>query len=111
MVQNGLPAIAATDITIANSSSVFLISQCVHWNNGGIPGDCDTSQFKIQDIDISNVKGHLTGDTLLSLKCSQRTPCSRIKLDNITVTNRKTGKRPGTVICENVQKPVGFVCQ
>jgi hypothetical protein len=101
---------AITNVTVSRAQGVFEIDQCTHFNNGGVAGDCDTSQFQIRDISISNVRGSITKDHVANLKCSPRAPCPGLRIENINVVNSESGKKAGSYVCRNVINPVGFSC-
>jgi len=94
---------------LSKATAVFLIGQCVHWSSGGIPGNCDTSEFLIQDINISNVTGNVMRNVIADMKCSPKAPCPRISFNNINVIT-PSGTKATRFLCENVIEPIGFSC-
>ncbi|PMD45405.1 glycoside hydrolase family 28 protein [Hyaloscypha variabilis F] len=85
----------------------FSISQCTTFS--GVAGDCNSSEFLIEDILIEDIKGTIDADPIATYQCSAAAPCR-----NITMLDVELLTVNGTVAtgwsCSNLVGAVGFTC-
>jgi len=85
----------------------FSISQCTTFS--GVAGDCNSSEFLIEDILIENIKGTINADPIATYQCSGAAPCQHISMFDVELETVN-----GTVAtgwsCKNLVGAVGFTC-
>jgi len=101
--------ITISNVMMTRAQGAFQINQCTHFRNGGQAGDCDTSRFQIRDVQVSDIKGTITKDSVASLKCSPKAPCPGLSFSNINI-KKASGGAVQKYSCSNVVNPKGFNC-
>ncbi|KAF7198248.1 Alpha-L-rhamnosidase rgxB [Pseudocercospora fuligena] len=93
----------------------FSITQCTAFG-GTTPGDCDSSEFKVEDITLSNVHGSVNSSTVAVMQCSEAAGgCDGIKIEDVVVENlsssaNATMPNAYKYLCSNVESPASFEC-
>jgi Glycosyl hydrolases family 28 len=84
----------------------FSITQCTTFS--GVAGDCNSSEFLIEDIAIEDIEGTIDADPIASYQCSAAAPCQNISMLDVALTvngSAATGWK-----CSNLVGAVGFAC-
>ncbi|KAH9831047.1 glycoside hydrolase family 28 protein [Teratosphaeria destructans] len=93
----------------------FSISQCTSYS-GAKNRSCETSQFKISDITVANVRGTVKSDVVAVMQCSAAAGgCDDIAIEDVVVENTNRTAHASCpnawqYQCDNVNHPVGFSC-
>ncbi|EME42600.1 glycoside hydrolase family 28 protein [Dothistroma septosporum NZE10] len=96
------------DFTLNNVNVAWAITQCTSYN--GERGDCDTSTFKIEDMNWGDANGTLKGDRVATLWCSGAAPCTGINLFNNTLWALDQEIPSYSYLCEAVESTENFNC-
>ncbi|KAH8759684.1 glycoside hydrolase family 28 protein [Hyaloscypha sp. PMI_1271] len=103
----------AKNITFSNFTvsalrgSPFAISQCTTFS--GSAGDCNSSEFQLEDILIEDIRGTISADPVASFQCSGAAPCRDISMLGVEL-DLVNGKVASGWKCSNLVGAVGFNC-
>jgi galacturan 1,4-alpha-galacturonidase len=74
-----------------------------------VAGDCNSSEFLIEDIFIENIEGTIDADPIASFQCSAAAPCKDISMLDVELTMVNGSVATGWS-CSNLIGAVGFNC-
>jgi galacturan 1,4-alpha-galacturonidase len=57
------------------------ITQCITFS--GVAGDCNTSEFEVEDVTFQNVKRKTNEDPIASFQCSAAASCKNIAIEDV----------------------------
>lgn len=103
----------AKNITFSNFTvsalrgSPFAISQCTTFSDTA--GDCNSSEFQLEDILIEDIRGTINADPVASFRCSGAAPCRDISMLGVEL-DLVNGKVASGWKCSNLVGAVGFNC-
>jgi galacturan 1,4-alpha-galacturonidase len=97
-----------SNFTLYNTTGVFALTQCTHYNDA--TGDCDTSEFQIRNMTLENWTGDCLSDVVAELQCSAAAPCTGITIDGIDIMDTVNNTAPANYLCDSVVTPTGFEC-
>lgn len=86
----------------------FSISQCTTFS--GVAGDCNSSEFLIEDIFIEDIKGTINADPIATYQCSAAAPCQHISMLDVELELAVNGTAATGWSCSNLVGAVGFTC-
>ena len=100
--------ISFTNFTLHSVDMPWYITQCTSYN--GVQGGCDTSLFKIENLNWGKTRGTTDRNYVASLQCSGAAPCTGVNIFDNDLIVEKNNTKTTDYLCSNVASQTGFNC-